>query len=107
MSGLHRDATTTPGTSIDIDEESQRWFVERTPLGRPGQPEDIADTVIMFCSERSRFVVSLLVDGGFSGHEPMNYAQYMVATAPSHPARRSGWIFAGRHENTDLLALSR
>ena len=67
--GFIETPLTTPGTSIDIDEEARRWFVERTPLGRPGQPEDIADTVIMLCSERSRFVtgVSLLVDGGFSG----------------------------------------
>ena len=36
------------------------------PIGRPAQPEDIADNVVMLCSDSTRYVTgaSLVVDGG-------------------------------------------
>jgi 3-oxoacyl-[acyl-carrier protein] reductase len=44
----------------------------RTPLGRRGEPEDIADAVVFFASPRSRYVTgqALLVDGGMTVHYP-------------------------------------
>ena len=38
------------------------------PLGRPGQPEEIAEAVIWLCSDKASFVVGhmLTIDGGFT-----------------------------------------
>jgi NAD(P)-dependent dehydrogenase (short-subunit alcohol dehydrogenase family) len=52
-------------------------IAETTPLQRLGQPEDVADVVVMLCSDLSRFVTghNLVVDGGLSlpaaGIDPM------------------------------------
>ena len=43
-------------------------FMRRIPLGRPGEPEDVAGPVLFLASEDARFVtgVNLAVDGGVS-----------------------------------------
>lgn len=43
-------------------------FLERIPLGRPAEPEDIADVIAFLASDDARFVngVNLPVDGGLS-----------------------------------------
>lgn len=43
-------------------------LVGRTPLGRLGRPEDIADAVQFLCSEKAAFITgaALTVDGGQS-----------------------------------------
>lgn len=48
-----------------MDEFEASW-VPITPLGRAGAPEDVADVVLFFASEASRFVTgqTLWVDGG-------------------------------------------
>ncbi len=45
-------------------------MVEKTPLGRIGAPEDIADVVVFLCSDLARFVTgqNLVVDGGMTLH---------------------------------------
>ena len=42
-------------------------MVEMEPVGRMGQPEEIADAVVWLCSDRSSFVTgqAIAVDGGF------------------------------------------
>jgi len=42
----------------------------KTPLGRIGTPEDIADVVTFLCSDRARFVTgqNVVVDGGMTLH---------------------------------------
>jgi NAD(P)-dependent dehydrogenase (short-subunit alcohol dehydrogenase family) len=42
----------------------------KTPLGRIGAPEDIADVVVFLCSDLARFVTgqNLVVDGGMTLH---------------------------------------
>ena len=43
---------------------------DKTPLGRIGEPEDIADVVVFLCSDLSRFVTgqNLVIDGGMTLH---------------------------------------
>ena len=43
-------------------------FAERIPMGRPAQPEEVADVIAFLASEDARFVtgVNLPVDGGLS-----------------------------------------
>jgi meso-butanediol dehydrogenase / (S,S)-butanediol dehydrogenase / diacetyl reductase len=49
-----------------------KWkdFVERTPLHRIGEPEEIADVVVFLCSDLARFVTgqNIVVDGGMTLH---------------------------------------
>lgn len=49
-----------------ITQETIDEFVKRTPLGRVGQPEDIADAVAFLVSDDARWVTAqtLAVDGG-------------------------------------------
>jgi len=48
------------------DEAKKAYFEKRIPLGRLGQPEDVADCVVFLASDRARYVTgaALLVDGG-------------------------------------------
>ncbi|VEA62913.1 Glucose 1-dehydrogenase [Serratia plymuthica] len=43
-------------------------FIEHTPVGRMGQPEDIGDVAVWLATDEARFVTgqSLLVDGGYT-----------------------------------------
>lgn len=43
-------------------------LLERTPIGRPGEPTDLDGAVVFLASESSRYVTgqTILVDGGFS-----------------------------------------
>jgi meso-butanediol dehydrogenase/(S,S)-butanediol dehydrogenase/diacetyl reductase len=61
---------TATGMTEDMleDQELIGKFLERIPLGRIGQPEDVADVIAFLASEDARFVtgVNLPVDGGLS-----------------------------------------
>lgn len=48
--------------------EAQRQAAASTPMGRVGQPEEVADAVLWLCSEQSAFVTgaTLPIDGGQS-----------------------------------------
>lgn len=50
------------------DEQRSRRILERTPMGRWGEPGDIAGGVLFLCSELSAFVTGtvLVIDGGYS-----------------------------------------
>ena len=47
--------------------EAEAAMVATEPVGRLGRPEEIADTVVWLCSDRSSFVTgqAIAVDGGF------------------------------------------
>lgn len=49
-----------------LDDETRRGIASATPLGRIGDPDDIASVVAFFASDDSRFITgrSLVVDGG-------------------------------------------
>jgi NAD(P)-dependent dehydrogenase (short-subunit alcohol dehydrogenase family) len=52
---------------LDFEEFTERT-ISRTPLGRIGQPDDIADVILFLLSQQARFVTgtSLVVDGGLT-----------------------------------------
>jgi NAD(P)-dependent dehydrogenase (short-subunit alcohol dehydrogenase family) len=52
---------------LDFEEFTERT-ISRTPLGRIGQPDDIADVIMFLLSQQARFVTgtSLVVDGGLT-----------------------------------------
>jgi NAD(P)-dependent dehydrogenase (short-subunit alcohol dehydrogenase family) len=58
----------TPLTATAQVDERDRWIRSHTPLGRWGDPEDIADVVGFLASPASRFMTgaTLVVDGGIS-----------------------------------------
>jgi 3-oxoacyl-[acyl-carrier protein] reductase len=58
----------TPLTAAAQADERDAWIRSHTPLGRWGEPEDIADAVSFLASPASRFMTgtTLVVDGGIS-----------------------------------------
>ena len=50
------------------NEPLKEQFMQRIPLGRAGEPEDVADVIAFLASDDARFVngVNLAVDGGLS-----------------------------------------
>jgi 3-oxoacyl-[acyl-carrier protein] reductase len=49
-----------------LPEEAQKAMLDNTPLGRLGEPEDVAGAVRFLCSDEAAFITGevLLVDGG-------------------------------------------
>ena len=49
---------------------AKEWWTAKTPLGRIGTPEEIADVVVFLCSDLARFVTgqNIVVDGGMTLH---------------------------------------
>ncbi len=59
-------AIETPGAQMD--EETKKQTVSAIPLGRIGQPEDIANAVLFLASEKTGYVTGqmIVVDGGWT-----------------------------------------
>jgi NAD(P)-dependent dehydrogenase (short-subunit alcohol dehydrogenase family) len=57
----------TPMTDAQIDPAYRTRVNERTPMGRWGQPQDIADAVLFLSSARASFITGTIlpVDGGY------------------------------------------
>jgi NAD(P)-dependent dehydrogenase (short-subunit alcohol dehydrogenase family) len=66
--GMIRTAMTGPMFEFMPDQEER--FVKGTPVGRVGEPEDVADVVVFLCSDLARFVngQNIVVDGGLTLH---------------------------------------
>jgi NAD(P)-dependent dehydrogenase (short-subunit alcohol dehydrogenase family) len=49
---------------------AMEWWTAKTPLGRIGTPEEIADVVVFLCSPLARFVTgqNIVIDGGMTLH---------------------------------------
>jgi 3-oxoacyl-[acyl-carrier protein] reductase len=49
-----------------LDDETKQGIAHATPLGRIGQPEDVAGAVAFFASDAAKFITgrSLIIDGG-------------------------------------------
>jgi NAD(P)-dependent dehydrogenase (short-subunit alcohol dehydrogenase family) len=66
--GMIRTAMTAPMFEF-LPSQVER-FETGTPVGRIGEPEDIADVVVFLCSDLARFITgqNLVVDGGLTLH---------------------------------------
>ncbi len=53
--------------TADLPEAARAHFLENTPLGRPGTPEDVSGVVAFLCSDAAGYVTgqTIVVDGGF------------------------------------------
>ena len=70
------NVNTVSGGFIDTDalkgfpsyDEMVSEVVRRTPYGRVGTPEDVADVVVFLCSDKSKWITGqiIVVDGGYS-----------------------------------------
>ncbi len=66
--GMIETALTAP--LLQLVPNAQERYERTTPLGRVGQPDDIADVVVFLCSDLARFITgqNLVVDGGMTLH---------------------------------------
>jgi NAD(P)-dependent dehydrogenase (short-subunit alcohol dehydrogenase family) len=58
----------TPLTeALQNDPQRSQPILQRTPLGRWGKPDDIADAVVFLCSPAAAFITGTIlpVDGGY------------------------------------------
>lgn len=58
----------TPLTAeLHPDPEARRWFTDRVPLGRWGQPEELSGPLLLLASDAGSYMTgtSLIVDGGW------------------------------------------
>ena len=66
--GMIRTALTEPlfGAFPDLEKR----YEDDAPVGRVGEPEDVADVVVFLCSDLSRFVTgqNIVIDGGLTLH---------------------------------------
>ena len=53
-----------------FDKGDEMTMADQTPVGRVGQPEEIADSVLWLCSDKSSYVTgqAIAVDGGWVAH---------------------------------------
>lgn len=66
--GMIRTALTAPLFQFLPDLEQR--YVDDAPVGRVGEPEDVADVVVFLCSDLARFVTgqNIVIDGGLTLH---------------------------------------
>jgi NAD(P)-dependent dehydrogenase (short-subunit alcohol dehydrogenase family) len=66
--GMIRTALTEPlfGAFPDLEKR----YSDDAPVGRVGEPEDVADVVVFLCSDLARFVTgqNIVIDGGLTLH---------------------------------------
>ncbi|HTD50570.1 MAG TPA: SDR family oxidoreductase, partial [Acidimicrobiia bacterium] len=75
--------------SLDVvltDDELRRQFLDGTPMGRPGEPEDIACAVLYLVSDASSWVTGKVfeIDGGTEA------PSIQVSAPPLEPRETSG-----------------
>lgn len=65
-------ALNTVGKPAELMDKIKPGMAKMQPIGRPGEPRDIAELALFLASDRSTFVTgqSFVVDGGFSAGRP-------------------------------------
>lgn len=65
--------TNTDAVKNNLPQQFIDLFIGATPIGRPGEPEDIANAILYFASDESSYVTGqiLAVAGGFGQVTPM------------------------------------
>ncbi|CAB3735806.1 glucose 1-dehydrogenase [Paraburkholderia rhynchosiae] len=69
VNSVHPGLISTPMTvSTPESEASTAQFIAATPAGRPGEPDEVANVVLLLASDESRFSTGaeFIVDGGIS-----------------------------------------
>ena len=61
-----RPILTDMAAKVMDDDEAKRMILSRTPLGRCGEPEEIADAAVFLASDESSYITgqTIYVDGG-------------------------------------------
>ncbi|CAN5124361.1 SDR family NAD(P)-dependent oxidoreductase [soil metagenome] len=67
VNGIIPGAIPTPGATSVVDEDGYKLRLGRTPVGRLGEPDDIARAVSFLVSDEASFMTGhvMAVDGGF------------------------------------------
>jgi NAD(P)-dependent dehydrogenase (short-subunit alcohol dehydrogenase family) len=54
----------------EVEPQLKDFFLSRTPLGRLGDPVDIANAAVFLASDAARMITGhvLVVDGGYTSH---------------------------------------
>ena len=60
--GLTRGEYSGESLDLEADEATRAWIRSVTPLGRMGEPEDIAQSVVWLASERASWVTGQVID---------------------------------------------
>ena len=61
VNGLNPGLTVTEGTGFMRESEMEKGLIAQTPLGRLGQPDDIADVAVFLASDDARWVTGALL----------------------------------------------
>ena len=66
--GVRVNALSPGGVVADQDDEFQRKYAARVPMGRMAEPADLVGPLVFLVSEAARYVtgINLTVDGGFT-----------------------------------------
>ena len=82
-------ATGMTGPLLDNFPDIVEQMVSKTPAGRIGEPQDVADVVVFLCSDLARFITgqNIVVDGGMTLHGSGVDGLYRYFNRP--PGRRN------------------
>lgn len=64
VNAVNPGLTTTEGSSGFVESDFAKGEIAKTPLGRVGQPDDIADVVAFIASDDARWVTGALLQAG-------------------------------------------